>query len=115
MTRMGILMVLFVIGAGGCSNGVAWNNPLHKASAEEMTRRSALRGYREARHGNAILVAATHEGVKRVKNGKEPVIKIAAIGFGPKGEKVIFEASKDGALEKALMDEFERRHGGRSS
>ena len=43
------------------------------------------------------------------------MIKVAAIGFGPKGEKVVFEASKDGMLEKALMDEFERRHNGRQS
>jgi hypothetical protein len=53
------------------------------------------------------------DGVKRVQTGKEPVVKVAAIGFGPRGEKVIFEGSKDGMLEKALMDEFERRHSGK--
>ena len=112
MIRAG-LMVALVAGVAGCSNGVAWNHPLQKASAEDMSRRSALRGYTEVRQGNAILVASTYTGVKRIKSGKEPVIKVAAIGFGPKGEKVVFEASKDGMLEKALMDEFERRHNGR--
>jgi hypothetical protein len=80
-----------------------------------MSRRSAMRGYKEVRRGDTIYVASTYDGVKRVKSGREPVTKVAAIGFGPKGEKVIFEASKDGMLEKALMDEFERRHGTRQS
>jgi len=111
MIRAGLVFALMA-GVAGCSNGVAWNHPFHKVSAEEMSKRSALRGYTEVRRGEAILVASTYSGVKRVKTGKEPVTKVAAIGFGPKGEKVIFEASKDGLLEKALMDEFERRHGG---
>ena len=109
------LAIAVVVGgaAAGCSNGVAWNHPLHKVSAEEITRRSAMRGYQEVRRDNTILVASTYDGVKRVKRGGEPAIKVAAIGFGPKGEKVIFEASKDGMLEKALMSEFGRRHGDR--
>jgi hypothetical protein len=112
MIRTGIAVALLA-GLAGCSNGVAWTNPMQKASAEDMTRRSALRGYKEVRNGKAILVAATHDGVERVSKGQEPVIKVAAIGFGPRGEKVVFEASKDGMLEKVLMDEFERRHAGR--
>ena len=111
MIRAGLFVALMA-GVAGCSNGVAWNSPFQKASAEEMSRRSAARGYTEVRQGKTIFVASTYQGVKRVKSGKEPVIKVAAIGFGPKGEKVVFEASKDGMLEKALMDEFERRHGG---
>lgn len=97
----------------GCSNGVAWNSPLAKASKEDMARNSALRGYTEIRRDKKIYVASTYDGVKRVRGGKEPVTKVAAIGFGPQGEKVVFEASKDGMLEKALMDEFQRRHGGK--
>lgn len=114
MIRVGFAAVV-IVGVAGCSNGVAWNSPFQKASAEDVSRRSAMRGYKEVRHGDTILVAATHDGVQRVTKGQEPVIKVAAIGFGPKGEKVIFEASKDGMLEKALMGEFERRHGGRQS
>lgn len=113
MIRAAIALLVVAGAVAGCANGVAWNNPVQKASAEEMSRRSALRGYKEVRRGKEIYVASTYDGVKRVKSGKEPVIKVAAIGFGPRGEKVIFEASKDGYLEKALMGEFERRHGGK--
>ena len=115
MIRTAMTLVVVLGAAVGCSNGVAWNPPFQKATAEDIARRSALRGYREVRRGNEILVAATHDGIQRVREGKEPVTKVAAIGFGPRGEKVIFEASKDGMLEKALMDEFERRHGGRAT
>ena len=114
MIRAGIAVAL-VLGVAGCSNGVAWNSPFKKATAEDMARNSARRGYKEVRKGDTIFVASTYDGVNRVKKGQEPVIKVAAIGFGPKGEKVVFEASKDGMLEKALMDEFERRHGGKQT
>ena len=108
-----MIVIALLAAVAGCSNGVAWNSPFRKATAADMTRRSALRGYREVRRGDTILVAATYDGLNRLSEGQEPVTKVAAIGFGPRGEKVIFEASKDGTLEKALMDEFERRHGGR--
>jgi hypothetical protein len=114
MNRAGFAVAL-VLGVAGCANGVAWNSPFQKATAEDMARKSAMRGYKEVRHGDKIMVAATHDGVSRVRKGQEPAIKVAAIGFGPRGEKVIFEASKDGMLEKALMDEFERRHGGKQT
>ena len=54
--------------------------------------------------GDRLLIPGT-----RVKAGKEPVSKVAAIGFGPNGEKVVFESSKEG-LDKGLMTEFTRRH-----
>ena len=65
MMRAGIAVVLALC-ATGCSNGVAWNSPFQKATAEDTARRSALRGYTEMRKGDAILVASTYEGIKRV-------------------------------------------------
>lgn len=111
MVRVVLILTVLSSSLVGCSNGVAWNSPFAKASKEDMARNSALRGYTEIRRDKKIYVASTYDGVKRVRSGKEPVAKIAAIGFGPRGEKVIFEASKDGMLEKALMNEFQRRHG----
>ena len=108
----GIASVVITGAVAGCSNGVAWNSPVRKYTAEETIGMGARRGYTEVRQGNKIYVASTFAGVKRIKEGKEPVTKVAAIGFGPRGEKVVFEASKDGLVEKALMDEFQRRHGG---
>ena len=61
-----------------------------------------------------IYVASSPDGVKRVKEGKEPPLAVSAIGFGPNGEKVVFEGSKDG-LENGLMKEFEKRHGASKS
>ena len=115
MRRMAIAVVALAAMAGGCANGVGWNSPFESASKEEMARRDALRGYTEVRRGKEIFVASTPDSIKRVKSGKEPATKIAAIGFGPQGEKVIFEASKDGTMEKALMEEFDRRHGRKDS
>ena len=112
MMKRAAVVLMAAVGAAGCANGVGWNDPFHKMTKEEMAARSATRGYKEIKRGNQIYVASTYDGVERIQSGKEPVIKVAAIGFGPSGEKVIFEASKDGTLEKALMEEFERRHGG---
>ena len=111
MKRAAIVLTVALGAAAGCSNGVAWNDPFHKATTEEVAQNSARRGYTEIRRDKKIYVASTYDGVKRIQSGKEPALKVAAIGFGPSGEKVIFEASKDGALEKGLMKEFERRHG----
>ena len=94
----------------GCEQ-LGMNPPLKKMSKQDMVNASARRSYQEVRRDKEILVVSTYDAKKRVKEGKEPVTKVAAIGFGPKGEKVIFEASKDGALEQALMTEFDRRHG----
>lgn len=98
--------------AAGCSDtgaGGAMNNPSKTYTKEERLAATAARGYQELRRDNVIYVVSTHDAVRRVKGGKDPVMKVSAIGFGPPGEKVIFEASKDG-LENSLMREFERRH-----
>lgn len=109
------LMLLGVLAAAsGCSSqGLDWNSPTKKMTKEEMLEASARRGYSEIRKDKVIYVVSTPEAKKRVAKGQDPALKVAAIGFGPNGEKVIFEASKDG-LENGLMKEFERRHGGAS-
>jgi hypothetical protein len=108
----GAVLVAIAGSVAGCWGGPGWNHPLKSYTAQDLARRSAVRGYTEVRQGKEIFVAATYAGVKRIKGGKEPMPKVAAIGFGPKGEKVVFEASKDGYVEQALMEEFQRRHGG---
>lgn len=99
-----LLVALSVL--SGCSE---MNQPFDDNDA--VARRGLTRGYTEVRQDKTILVASTPEGVEHIRRGEEPKAKIAAFGFGPAGEKVIFEASKDGKLEEALMAEFERRHG----
>jgi hypothetical protein len=102
----GLLLGLVAV---GCSNGVTWNSPTKKVTKDEMVASSARRGYTEIRREKVIYVVSTPAAVKRVHEGKEPASKVSAIGYGPNGEKVIFEASKDG-LEKGLMEEFTRRN-----
>ena len=101
----------------GCSGGGgagAMNNPFKKYTKEEQIAATAARSYTEVRRENVIYVLSSPDAVKRVRGGDEPALKVSAIGFGPNGEKVVFEASKDG-LENGLMKEFERRHGVKQS
>lgn len=100
-------------GAVGCES-TGMNSPFKKYTKEEQAAATAARSYTEVKRDNVIYVVSTPDAVKAVKAGKEPAMKVAAIGFGPAGEKVIFEASKDG-LENSLMAEFDRRHGASKS
>ena len=94
---------------GGCE-GAGMNSPFKKYTKEDQLAATSSRGYTEIKRENVIYVASTPDGVKRVKGGKEPPMAVSAIGFGPNGEKVVFEGTKDG-LENGLMKEFEKRHG----
>src|SRR5687768_5583191 len=91
--------------AVGCSDA-GMNHPFKKYTKEEQLAATAARGYTEIRREKVIYVVSTPDARKRVNEGKDPAMKMSAIGFGPNGEKVIFEASKDG-LENGLMQEFE--------
>ena|SRR5688572_22690622 len=107
------LALVAMVGLGaliGC-DGNGMNSPFKKYTKEEQLAATASRGYTEIKRENVIYVASTPDGVKRVKEGKEPPLAVSAVGFGPNGEKVVFEGSKDG-LENGLMAEFEKRHGG---
>lgn len=112
-TAAGLIALATTAGLG-CSNGTRHPSSTGQSSSNSSPGTPAggqASGYTEVRRGNTILVASTAEGVERIRAGEEPAAKVAGIGFGPRGEKVVFEASKDGALEKALMAEFDRRHG----
>jgi hypothetical protein len=106
-------MVLVALGCsssdepGGSTS--AMNNPFRKYTKEEQLAAAAARSYKEVKRENVIYVVSSPDALRRVNAGDEPAMKVSAIGFGPNGEKVIFEASKDG-LENGLMAEFERRH-----
>src|SRR5688572_29497957 len=78
----------------GCSGNGAMNNPLKKYTKDEQTAATAARSYTEVRRENVIYVLSSPAAVKRVRAGDEPAMKVAAIGYGPNGEKVVFEASK---------------------
>jgi hypothetical protein len=109
MKRLGLFAVLSAAAvSAGCSNA-EMNNPFHKSTKEEMLAASARRGYQEIRRDKVIFVVGTPQAAERVKGGMEPASKVTMINAGPDGEKVIFEASKEG-LENGLIDEFERRH-----
>ena len=98
------------VAAGTGCESTGMNSPFKKYTKEEQAAATAARSYTEVKRDNVIYVVSTPDAVKAVKSGKEPAMKVAAIGFGPAGEKVIFEASKDG-LENSLMAEFDKRHG----
>ena len=116
MKKLAILTTLAAAAAttlAGCSSGGgagAVNNPFKKYTKDEQIAATAARSYKEIKRENVIYVVSSPDAVKRVRAGEEPALKVAAIGFGPNGEKVVFEANKDG-LENGLMKEFERRHG----
>ena len=113
MKRVVLAVAVSVAAVAGCSNGVTWNSPTKKVTKEQMLADNARRGYTEVRREKVIYVVSSPDAKKRVADGKDPAMKVAAIGYGPNGEKVIFEDSKDG-LATGLMAEFERRHGGGS-
>lgn len=110
MKKLAILAVM--VAAAGCSDSGtgAMNSPFKKYTKSEQLAATAARGYKEVRRDKVIYVVSTPAALQRVNAGEEPAMKVAAFGFGPQGEKVVFEASKDG-LENGLMQEFQRRHG----
>lgn len=115
MRKLALAAMVAACGAAGAAAGAGcegggMNSPFKKYTKEEQLAATAARSYTEVKRDNVIYVVSTPDAVKAVKAGKEPAMKVAAIGFGPAGEKVIFEASKDG-LENGLMKEFDKRHG----
>ena len=109
MKKLALVAMVGFAAASGC-DGAGMNSPFKKYTKEDQLAATASRGYTEIKRENVIYVASTPDGVKRVRSGKEPPMAVSAIGFGPNGEKVVFEGSKDG-LENGLMKEFEKRHG----
>ncbi len=106
--KNGFWLIPVALLAVGCSGGM--NSPFKKYTKEEQLAATAARSYTEIKREQVIYVVSTPDARERVKAGKEPAMKVSAFGFGPAGEKVIFEASKDG-LEDILLQEFEKRNG----
>ena len=79
------------------------------AAADERVAKSA--GYQEIEHDGRLYVVGTDAAAGKVRAGEMPSYMLTKIGFGPKGETVIFEAGKDAsAMEQKLMAEYRRRH-----
>jgi hypothetical protein len=81
--KRSIVIVGLAAAVAGCSGG-GMNNPFKKYSKDEQMAATAARGYTEVKRENVIYVVSSPQAVKRVNEGKEPAMKVAAIGFGPR-------------------------------
>lgn len=93
-------------------------NPAAKADAPKVDDKAAKEAaavakasYNEVEHGGRIYVTASQESAANAAKGRHPQLAVTKIGFGPKGETVVFEASEGGGVEKKLMAEFKKKHG----
>jgi hypothetical protein len=65
----------------------------------------------DQKHPTRIYVMASKKTADAVAASQHPTLMITKIGFGPKGETVIFEDSEGGGVAKKLISEFKVKHG----
>ena len=66
--------------------------------------------YHEVTYDGRIFVMASKETAAAGAKGKHPAMAVTKIGYGPKGETVIFEASEGGGVEKKLIEAYKAKH-----
>ncbi|QOV90000.1 hypothetical protein [Humisphaera borealis] len=66
--------------------------------------------YHEVTHDGRIYVMASDETAAGGAKGKHPAMSVTKIGYGPKGETVVFEASEGGGVEKKLIEAFKAKY-----
>jgi ABC-type Fe3+-hydroxamate transport system substrate-binding protein len=113
MKTLCALSLLLVL-AAGCQSpaGPAPSEPAAPAAAaaKSVPSPSPFSKYHEIVHDGRIYVLGSKSSAEALAAGQKPVLHVSRIGYGPNRETVIFEANKDGNLEKWLMAEYLERH-----
>lgn len=109
---------------GGCNSGKTTDSTepakkveAPKADAPKVEDKAAKEAaavakaeYHEATYDGRIYVMASKETAAGGAKGKHPALSITKIGFGPKGETVVFEDSEGGGVAKKLVAAFKAKY-----
>jgi hypothetical protein len=118
---IGVFVLACGVMVGGCNSNESTATETkagvtpQKASVQPTTNPvapvvAAPSKYDEIKVGNVIYVVGSAASADKVRAGQKLGQFVSAFGYGPNGEKVIFETDKEGKLEKTLMAEFATRH-----
>lgn len=66
--------------------------------------------YHEVTHDGRIYVMASAETAAGGAKGKHPALSVTKIGFGPKGETVVFEDSEGSGVARKLIEAFKTKY-----
>lgn len=112
-----VVAMLFVAGCGSSKTQSPTAEAPKKVEAPQADDKAAKEAsaiakaeYYEATHDGRIYVMASKETADGGAKGKHPALSVTKIGFGPKGETVVFEDSDGGGVAKKLQAEFKARH-----
>ena|SRR5687768_3096715 len=94
------------------ANSAARQRDKKTAEARLAGERSVAKAsYYEVEHDGRIYVVGSAEAAEKIKAGQHPSATVTKIGYGPKGETVVFEGGKDhDVLEGKLIAEYDARH-----
>lgn len=103
-----MMRTILAVGLLGAALSVGCAND--KMPSDSVATASTMTAYHEVQGADGRLYVVSDpaliDDARKGKLGGEVVTKI---GYGPNGQTVKFQASKDG-IEKRLMAEFDRRH-----
>ncbi len=66
--------------------------------------------YYEVSYKGRTYVLGSKASAEKAEKGSHPQLTVTKIGYGVNGETVVFEADKDGNLEKRLMAAYDAKH-----
>jgi len=66
---------------------------------------------KDKRGNDVVYIAGSPESAAKVKGGGKFKSEWIAIGGGPKGEKLVFEADSKTLIQSFLIEEYEAKHG----
>jgi hypothetical protein len=107
-----ILCVLTSALVAACATSGGSSAPAapEKPKAVSLAPPSPVNVYSEVPHDGRIYVLGSQSSAEALAAGQKPPLAITCLGFGPNGETVIFEANKDGNLEKWLRAVWDSEH-----
>ena len=97
-----------VMALAGCESVIQSSEP---AKATSVSTAAPKLEYHEVSSKSRTYVVGSTAMAQKVAGGSHPQLIITKSGYGVNGETVVFEADKDGNLEKSLMAEYASRHG----
>jgi hypothetical protein len=108
------LIALFVglalFAACQASPAPAPTEPAAPKASKPVNPPSPFSVYTEAEHEGRLYVLGTRAAAEALREGRTPVLAITKVGGGPGGKTLVFEANKEGNLEKWLQSEYALRH-----
>jgi hypothetical protein len=105
-----VVLCLSVACATGGNGGGGTTPAVEKPKTVSLVPPSPVNVYSEVPHEGRIYVLGSQSSAEALAAGRTPALAVTCLGLGPKGETVVFEANKEGNLEKWLRAVWESKH-----